>query len=409
LSCYGYGRNTSPNIDNLARGGILFAQVIAQGPETIPSVPAVITSHYFEIGDWFNTMDKIKDVKFSAPTIQEILKSKGYFAIYICGSSVLSGIKGMRQGWNKMLTFTGSGKPDAKMITDKAIEWIRRVYYKPFSLNLHYMDVHRPYTPPSNYKNIFIGDKLNFPVRHIPIVENFCGEGGIPKALVENGVTDLNYYIAQYDAAIKFVDDQIGLLLAELKKLALENNTLVIITADHGEAFGEHNFFLAHVCGLYDEFIKVPLIMKLPNGMPASKVINHQVQLIDIAPTILEILGIDNNYNMKGLSLLPLITKGEGYNREYVFSAGDGISCVRTSRMKLIRYAKGNNDERYSFFNLEDDPSESVNLIDSEGEQFKHLKQELDIWLKDASKDFIVKGYSTGETKNKLKSLGYIQ
>ncbi|MCX5657306.1 MAG: sulfatase-like hydrolase/transferase, partial [Candidatus Omnitrophica bacterium] len=102
LGCYGYERNTSPCIDKLAKESVVFTQAISQGPATIPSVPSLFTSNYFNSGDWVNNMSGIRKVKFVIPTLQEILKTKGYSTVYICSSPLLSELKCLQQGWDKM-------------------------------------------------------------------------------------------------------------------------------------------------------------------------------------------------------------------------------------------------------------------------------------------------------------------
>ncbi|MCM8784418.1 MAG: sulfatase [Candidatus Omnitrophica bacterium] len=408
LGCYGYKRNTSPNIDRLANEGVVFTQAIAQGPATIPSLPSLFYSNYFRSGDWGKDLADVKEVDISFSNLAEILRTNGYFTVFICAHSVIPEIKAFQKGWDNLIKFKNR-KPNAKIVTQKAIEFIKRSGNQPFFVWIHYMDAHAPYIVPYKYKKLFIGDKFYLPPKRVSIVNNKEGRGGIYKPLVYKGITDLSYYIAQYDAAIKYIDDQIWLIIKELFRFGLENNTLIIITADHGEAFGEHGFFLVHSYALFDEFIKVPLIIKIPSVTLGGKIIDKQVQLVDIVPTILDILKIDNNYKMEGISLLPLIFTGEGYNREYAFSTAGIMSCIRTSGWKLILYEDTQRGNSYFLFNLKKDKDELVNLMGFRNNQFEFLRQILDNCLKRVSFDFIVGNSLDRGVKERLKSLGYVQ
>jgi len=412
LGCYGYKRDTSPNIDSIAKDGIIFTQAIAQGASTIPSLPSLMYSRYFKTSEVKPTINRIKNTKLPILSLQEILRANGYFTIFACAHSAIPQIKAVLKGWDKIFEFDDI-KPHAQLVTNKIVRWLKeyggKLWRKPFFLWIHYMDTHTPYVLPLYYKAKFCWDELFYPPYPIKILDRPPWLGGIPLAFIEYNITDFRYYIAQYDGAINFVDDYIGFIMDYLKENNLYNNTLIIISSDHGEAMGEHNFFLVHSLHLYDEFIRVPLIMKLPKNLKEGKRIQNQVQLIDVAPTILHITGINKIDSMQGESLLPLILKDEGRKREYAFSNTGTLCCIRTPKYKLIFHKDKN---FYELYDLEKDPGELKNLIDTGAyneELFNIFKQELDIWLNQKSFYSFVEDSSLKELKRELKNLGYME
>lgn len=416
LSCYGYRRNTSPNIDGVAQEGVIFSEAISQGASTIPSLPSIMYSRYFRTNNMAPTLDSIKNVKIPFSTIFEILQSKGYFTVVACAHPAFQPLfytdsYYCQKGLNKIIEFDDV-KPHAWQVTNRVIRWLKKYckkpFKKPFFLWIHYMDTHTPYILPLCYKAKFCWDELMQPPCPIKILTRPPWIGGIPLPYIEYNITDFRYYIAQYDGAISLVDEYIGFIIEYLKENNLWNNTLVIISADHGEAMGEHDFYLVHSLHLYDEFIRVPLIIKLPKNLVQSKRIEQQVELIDIVPTILDILGIKKYNFMQGESLLPLILNDGNYNKKYAFSNAGVLRCVRTSQWKLI-FDESNNS--YEMYDLGNDPKERTNLIgiSEYEEEFNILKNELNKWLNQEPFYPFSEENINEEVKRALRSLGYTQ
>ena len=437
LGCNGYKRNTSPNINKLANEGILFTQVIGQGMNTFASLPSIITSTYPYTHKVLSCGDAIDS---SCEIITEILKNQGYSTGLISGYNLLAKIGGLNRGfdtvkylpsfwgyieyffnkWENMLRKFLSIKPDpseycfiydARKITHLAIKWLSNKKNKPFFLWIHYFEVHGFYKNlPSPYKKMFLYDDFYKGNKHVPISDSlsnvYGGHGHIPYYISEMCITDLDYYIAQYDAAIRYVDTQIGLLMEKLKRLNFYNKTIVVLTADHGESLGEHNFYLDHD-SLYDEIIKIPLIIKCNGILPKGIIINSQLESIDIVPTILDILKIKST-KLKGVSLLPLISGRQEQPLEHAFSMSSEATSIRTKDWKLIHNLTTDKNELY---NLNDDPGELTNLISMEKEKFKFLKRRLDYYLNNLalSKSIKPKQPLDEYTKEKLRSFGYAQ
>lgn len=435
LGCYGYKRNTSPNIDKLAKEGVLFTQAISQGMNTFISIPSIITSTYPYMHGVLNCGDSISPL---SKTFTEILKTKNYSTALISGYDLFAKIKGLdrgfdmfkckpsfqgvKKGFNKVKIIFGNFfrmKPkaqeycviyDAREITRLADKWVTKSKNKAFFLWVHYFEVHGFYKQlPLENKKMFLLDDFYKKGNRVLASGNsndvYTGFNRIPYYIYEEGITDSNYYIAQYDAAIRYVDEQIGILLEKLKKLNIYNNTIVIITADHGESLGEHNFYLDHA-SLYDDVIKIPLIVKLDGVSSKNLIISEQVQSIDIIPTLLDSLKIESPNKTQGMSLLQLISGKREQNSECAFTTSLGGVSIRTKDWKLIHDFKAS---EYELYNLSNDPGEVNNLVSVEKDRFEYLRQKLSKYELENFGNQKRKAVLDTETKEKLKSFGYIQ
>jgi len=419
LGCYGYGRNTSPNIDKIGQEGIIFTQAIAQSSHTAASNSSLITSAYPNI---HNVKDWGYQLNPRIPyTLAEILKAHGYTTALISDQVALSLIKGFERGfityhtiWSSTFGLT-SNRRKIIDITDWAIRWIKNNKDKNFFLWLYYLDPHGPYVPPSPYNQKFINDKYYNVRKNIPIADDVYNQsviGAIPNYLAINGITDVDYYISQYDGEISYIDSQIGRLCEEFKKLRLDKNLIIIINSDHGEGMGEHNEYFCHGIFLYDELIRIPLIITFDKHIPPGKKIDIQVRSIDIMPTILDLLKIKKDKYMqghtRGVSLLPLIFNSDKYfiSPRFAYSEFLNRQSVRTKEWKLI-YNEENN--QYELYALIEDPSESNNLVLKKTKEFGYLKQKLDNYRESGDKDKAGPEFITGEErKEQLRSLGYM-
>ncbi|MBN2121086.1 MAG: sulfatase-like hydrolase/transferase [Candidatus Omnitrophica bacterium] len=373
LTCYGYKKDITPNIDRLAREGVIFTQAISQGSSTHYSVPSFLSSIYVRIPQLKN--------RFYPPTntnLPEILKEKGYF-VGIMGANAV-----YPYDQTKLDLCENIDDIQAEELTRRVVEFLRKEQDKPFFFWIHYWDVHTP--------------RLSL------------AEAGGDKIL-------------QYDTGLILADEHVGILLRELERLNLDKNTLVILSADHGEGLGEHGSW-SHGGIVWDEVLRVPLIFKCPGVIPKQRRFDNQVGLIDIGPTILDILRLDKSEEMEGSSLFPLILNKQFIHCPYIFSEHyqdefkpgfDRYICsVRTQDWKLIRIrVSGSEELEYMLYNLKKDPKELTNLAEVEKRQFEFLKQRLEDWLK--QKRTIVKldeeiaKDKAKETVERLRRLGYMQ
>ena len=438
LGCYGYKRNTSPNIDKLAKGGAIFTQTISQAPYTLASVASFISSsspykHLYLT----NLREHYLYNLYMNPAVSSlpgILNQVGYMTALFNDQPMLNRCRGIREDFN---TISEINQNNPKEITQLALRWLRKNQNKRFFLWLYYFGAHGAYKPSSPYSDIFFRDGLPKIDKHIPFAMEDMKDifGVIPKGIAEDNITDVNYYISKYDGKIRVVDEQIGVILGELEKLSLDKKSLIILMSDHGEGLGEHNYYFLHGHTLYDELIRVPLIIKYPPLIHKNTIIDYQVRLIDMVPTIVDILNVNKKSRIKGMdgiSLRPYISGRKDYVRQYAFSSiGDIFFSIRTEDWKLIfsdlkkinesprlsHQYKDNYPDEYQLYNLKNDPGEARNIFDKEQEIFKNLKEKLDRYIFNTMQfnlpREIYKNRASElldeEGERTLKSLGYIQ
>lgn len=420
LGCYGYQRNTSPNINKLAKESVVFTEAISQASVTLVSIASVFTASYppkHGVTQPFIDNDSINKTTFnsSLATISEILKRNNYLTANFIAHGILSNMYLAKKGFdysyktrlNKKKYFYISR---AENITNSVINWLDNKLQSKMFIYIHYLDVHWPYRrisnkQPSRYASLFYENNKDKLIA--PITDDKRGIGGIPREKVIDGNLDINYYISFYDGEIRYVDNQIGILIDYLKKNGLYNDSIIIIIADHGEAFGEHNLYLEHAHTLYDELLRVPLIIKFPGQTFGGSIISKQVRLVDVMPTILEYLDLAIPEYIDGESLIPLINAKGRYGGEFAFSKTDIMNAIRTEEWKLIYHEGGN---KYELYNLKQDPGELNNLINEEKIQFESLKARLDKWIKSSITFKRENEQILDETlKEQLRRLGYVQ
>jgi arylsulfatase A-like enzyme len=288
------------------------------------------------------------------------------------------------------------------------LSWLESVKSRKFFLFIHTFDVHAPYNPPSPYFDLYTkgcceGEHLR------------TSKGIEPFKLKASKLTpeEIDYIMAVYDGAINYVDYQLGKIFEKLEQLGIDDNTIIILTADHGEAFREHGRF-GHEHKPYIEVVHVPLIMKGP-GIPRNRTYENWVQHIDIVPTILEILNISKRKEMQGRSLLTLMKNLETEEYPKVYSWGHERSkpqrpfsmSLRTKEWTYIMNQDGPNE----LYNRINDPKEQNNIIKKKPLIAKKLKKELEdfIALTSEGKPQVAEKVDIDEElKEQLKSLGYL-
>lgn len=405
LSCYGYGRLTSPNIDKLAKEGVIFLQAIAPSTETSYSIPAIITStysHYNGIDQWRDTL-----INPSARTLSEILLNNGYYTAFFSNGYPLSLIRGINRG---MKDFMVDENISAEKLTSISLDWLKLNQNRKFFFWIHYFDTHSPYSSPPPYNALFIKDKFDINDKNIPIAssaKDWAGFDIIPYSVARNNITSVNYYISQYDGAIRFTDEQIGALLDKLRELKLYENTIIVITADHGENLGEHGRYFQHGGMPFDTLLHVPLIFKYEHSISKNKKIKTQVSSAGIVPTLLDILRIKCPSDIDEKSFLGLAQdKIENYS-PYIFSkCAASIYSIRTEKHKLIWLI---NSDKYSLYDLYNDKDELYDVKDIKKEEFNFLRKKLKQWfVKNRSLVSPKMPPFDKDTIDRLRSLGYL-
>lgn len=295
LGCYGYDRNTSPNIDKIAKEGIIFENHISQASWTVPSHASMFTSLYpFPLG----LKNPVK-LNNEHTTLAEIMKDNGYTTIAFTDGGYMTDEFGFNQGFD---VFNDEGGGLAE-INGRVSRWINSSQKRPFFLFIHTYDTHclSKDKPSKPYRYMF-DKEFEYNSSH------YCGH---VQDLTNVSGGELLYKNAIYDGAIYYTDVLIGDLFEELKKHGVYNKSIIIITSDHGEEIGDHGFF-DHGHSLYDEIIHIPLIINYPDSKNAAKKrVKTITRNIDIMPTILDFLNISFNGNLEGRSILPDVLYSE--------------------------------------------------------------------------------------------------
>ena len=376
LSCYGYPKNTTPNIDALATDATRFEKAITPAPITLPAHSSMLTgliplSHGVHMNH--------AQLNTSNLTLAEILKPEGFHTAAIVSTFVLYEQFGLAQGFDTYDdAFKNAGddrfgsERRGDETTQIALDWLEQNKDGKSFLFLHYYDPHEDYTPPEPFASEFAGDP-------------YAGE-------------------------IAFTDHCIGRVIQKLKDLELYDSTLLIITGDHGEMLGEHGE-ATHTYFIYESAIHVPLIIKRP-GQTEAVTISEPVGLIDIVPTICSLLKIDPPSDIQGQDLSPLLygRVPEDYER-FLYIESFGPNRFGASSLMAISHGKWKYIQapRPELYDLAADPGEKNNLIEKE----PHLARILEDKLKETLEESVRKDSDSrieldANSIKKLASLGYI-
>ncbi len=424
LGAYGYARTTSPNIDRLASEGVRFQRAVSQWPLTSPSFASMMSSTYGHTNGLIRTTaQRMPDRSLM---LAELLKAGGYDTWATIGNVNLARAFNFDQGFD-IYRELWQEKEDRRteLTTRSALDLMDRAPDgHPFFLWLHYFDPHARYQPPKPFDGMFVNDSHFDSTWRVPLLTQKRWDIGGISTNVNLGREDrVAYYVAQYDAEIRSVDSQVGVLMKALKDRGLDRNTLVVITADHGESLGDHNYFFEHGRFPYDDCVHVPMIFRGAGIAKAGTVVSAPVELIDLAPTLLDLAGLPPNREAEGKSLRRLL-RGEdrtpGPQWQYAFTesgfAQDYQRSITSERYKLV-YVPDAGDRRLmqgkklELYDLAEDPGETKNLIDQRPQVAGPLKERLWQWIEDggAGAEVPEAVKVDGNTEDELRSLGYIQ
>jgi arylsulfatase A-like enzyme len=406
LGCYGYSRNTSPNIDRLAQDGISFDQAIAQSYWSLPSLVSIFTSK-FVCAHQVNTRNK--KLGEGEKTLAEILNSHGYAtAAFVCGLDT-STEYGLDKGFDAYDVYSGDDAVGSlSNMVPRAIRWLNENKNKNFFLFLHSYDVHPPYKCSDensfdrDYKGIINSMRLDYStLKRI--------NGGVLHLEGQDislGAEDMNHIISRYDDGIRRADRFIGRLIDELKRLKLYDKTIIVLCADHGEELGERGTFNRFGNqNLYQEVIRVPLIIKYPSLQLTGRRIRSLVALVDLTPTLLDLLDIPQDHDLQGVSMVPLIRTDTALHRYVCSEASKGKwSILRDDGWKLLY-----TPQKRELYNINDDPSEGNNLSGRELDVEVSLMKEFFLWRERHKKNKREDNYIelNAQLIEKLKKAGY--
>jgi arylsulfatase A-like enzyme len=396
LSAYGYQRPTTPNIQRLAGRGVRFEQAYSTAPWTLPSHASIFTGRFpHEL-----TADMLSPLDGTWPTLAEIMRARGYVtAGFVGNTSFCLAESGLARGFVHYEDFvlspglllqssaivrilisnrvigplvgvdTRLGRKDADRINGDFLHWLPAAGGRPFFVFLNYFDAHRPYLPPPPYDLLYSSSRKG----RIRVMGKGSKTGLPPEA--SRVLTDA------YDGALTYLDDRIGRLLAELERRGALKNTIVIITADHGEQFGEHGLFF-HANSLYTQLLQVPLVILGSDRIPAGATVPEAVSLRDLAPTVLDLVDHGGPAPFPGRSLARYWeNRGAGSPETGPLGAelgrqarliqdfapkSDGVRAILVNGMHFIKGGKGRKRQgQEELFDLTRDPREERNLAGS--------------------------------------------
>jgi len=445
LSLYGYERETSPNLSRLSQEATVYSRAIAPADMTLPTHASIFTGLYpSRHGAHYSVPlhpggDPL-DRRFH--TLAEILAQKGYLTTGVVANCGWLGYPfGLEKGFlyydqRAPVLFLGGTKPFfvregiRRLLTNffspeqfdlsyrRADEIDAEVFdllsklqkeNRPYLLFINYMDAHIPYLPPPPFDKLYPGKiNGNFTLARYNQIE-------MEVLRLEHKIKkeERDHLLSQYDGGIAYIDFHIGKLIERLKELGLYENCLIIITSDHGEAFGERNLF-QHGVSVYQDQIYVPLIIKYPN-VRKNVAVNETVSLCDLMPTILDILGYGVPGDIDGQSLLkpdrikPREVMSESFPNGYLISWHPRFRRVEraifSGQFKFISSTAGKRE----LYDLSKDPNEKENLYNGNGGISKELEVTLNRWLSEIREESGSPVKLDKGTLDRLKSLGYIK
>ena len=390
LGTYGQIRKTSPNLDRLAAGGVLFEQVTTSNPETLPSHATIFTGKWpFTHGVRANSGYVLSEQNV---TLAEILRSRGYRTGAEVAAMVLRRESLITQGFDH---YRGADSPGVRLkevkytrgqqrtvtkpmrigadITSGGIEFLRRNRNREFFLWLHYFDAHDPYSAPVPFSSMFPD--------------------------------------SPYHAEVASADHQMGLVIEELDRLELRDETLIVVTADHGEGLYEHDE-PSHSYFVYDTTMHVPLVLAGLRSLPAGLRVSSPVRTVDIVPTVLDLMGLPAPDETQGVSLRPLVSGRKtdlsltGYGESTRFLTTFGLTPLRFIRQGRWKYIHKVNPELYD---IVADPAERTNLMTRHPDVAERLLADLREMLRRAPpKPDDAESAVDAATAAQLAALGYV-
>jgi len=371
LSVYGYARPTTPNLERFARRAVVFEHCVSQAAWTVPAVASL----YAGVDPLahgvlrYNPTTRLENDELMPweDTIAEVFQRGGWQTAALQKSVIIDPRRGMTQGFDLVRIVGGDmvEGESAGQLTDDAIRWLRdeRDPARPFFLNLHYMDPHSSYRPPEPwYSQWADGYAGTLTGEHTQIEQRFVFPRATPAP------EDLARLLSLYDGEIGYWDQEFGRLMAHLVTSGLDANTVVVVVADHGEAFGEHGSWFQG--DIFQENVEIPLLVKAPGVEPGRR--SHWTQLIDVAPTLADLVGLPRGARWMGRSQAASVRGGPAPVGVVYAEYGNTTMIVRPDGMKLML---GEFPAR--LYNLRRDPLERHDLGPVRALRVEAMKPEL--------------------------------
>ncbi len=421
VGVYGSTTSRTPAIDALAASAALFQHAYAPLPKTNPSLCSLMTGRYPSAHGVRRNGAYLPE---SELTLAELLRAAGYRTSAFISNHVMHSRHGLAQGFSlydeelvDAIPTRDSMERTARPLVDAVLAWADREGSRggdlrgggegaeraaPLFLWVHFIDPHGPYTPPGFQPAA--SDAGGEAGRTLPVSESNEGSGVIPAYQALPGVTSLDEYAARYDAEVEHMDRELARLMSGLRDDGLLRDSIFVFTADHGESLGDHDLWFQHGSSLYDSQIRVPLLISGPRSVPSQPAAS--VSLIDVVPTILEMIGLPIHEGIQGRSLLPMLAEdGErGASSGRVIHAElDRLYASIRGGEKLIWDTAGG---RVEIYETGADPEELRDLagagVPSRAELMKAAAEFARINTRDLPME------TDEETLRVLRSLGYV-
>jgi len=409
MSCYGYRRLTTPHIDRLAARGVLFENSFSGYIPTTPGYSSMLTGRDVMATGMVSLRAK-GPLDTSQPTLPEILREHGY----VSGCVGFDG--GFYRGFDKYAGYAAwvswEDRParKAENLNDVALPLLEEMAAsgQPLLLFLRHMDPHSPYLAPPPFDKMFYSkDPVQPGNKSMDPVFNFKPFADFHRSWMPPGITDIEYVVAAYDSELAYMDACIARILTRVEELGLAENTLIIVTSDHGETLNEHGCYFDHH-GLYEPTLRVPLIFKMPGRLPEGWRLPYYTLLEDQVPTILDMVGLRKalkSVKFDGHSLVPLIEgRGKPVRSEFYISECTWMRKRgwRTPQWKFFEALEPDfhNKQPVELYNLIEDPLELKNLAKREPDVVENLKGRTMSWVekrvKETGKEDPILGYQLG-------------
>ena len=428
IGCYGYPRDTTPNLDRLAKESLVFAQHFSQIPQTCPSTISLLTGQYPDTHGVLNNVQERGVFQTISPatfTMEQGLQRAGFHTFLLSGNPAAS--PGLGVGMDFMYRDYQHGMPLGRgdeattdllwKITSLTSELKRQP--SPFFVYLHLLPPHSPYAAPEEMKALFRDTQ---PPRYWHSAPGFVeARNSIPDPA---GITSGVEWGNAYDANLRWADACLGQIEQMFKQAGLWSKTLFIITSDHGEAFREHGYVF-HVDCPYDEALHIPLLVRFPGPNKPVGRIGALTQTIDLLPTLFDLYQLPYpRSEVQGKSLLPLLVGETDRTNDFVFSrAGvkeSTFAIVRDARSTLLLCGDG---RKRALYDMEADPWQTRNVISQHPNRAAALVQAFARFAKSQRYpplNFLDPNFKpqkpqkpgarmSEETRRKLKSLGYLK
>ncbi len=443
LGLYGYERFTSPVLDGIGREGVVFDDVSSPASWTLPSHVTMLTGLYPKS---HGVIDSTTILSEGIPTLASLLAEEGYTTAAVVNVEWLRKENYyVTRDFQKYLWAPSKldQRSASTWVTDQALQWIDEADGERLFVFMHYYDLHSDYKAEEAYEKLFvtpydgIADGSGWQLLQMRVEDeyiefcakyyekercHFTDEMNFDDKVVKPvfGEADTEHTIQLYDAQIRQLDAELGRFLAALRQRGVLDDTLLVVTSDHGEEFGEHGRW-EHFITTYEESIRVPLILRGP-GLPAGVRVEAPVSLVDVVPTILALAGAEAPGEVDGSSLRPLWSGGSdaAFRERLLFGEASGsmswnlknpgifpvYRSVRQGRFKLVYESKS---DRYQLFDLEADPGEQDDLSESEPERFAALKAVMDERYPDGTESAGGEAPELSpEDLERLRALGYV-